>query len=117
LSGKDEPHEILAAPVRFVAATSTGARLILSVDDEPAILLMREAILECEGYAVPSAADRKGSQGDCVTDPSAAAGEECAHNSLHLRLHGGGKWIRTSGTVFELHASVMEARALQSPRS
>jgi hypothetical protein len=38
-------------------------------------------------------------------------------NFLQLRLRGGGKWIRTSGTVLELHASVMEARALQSPRS
>jgi two-component system OmpR family response regulator len=37
--------------------SSSGARLILSVDDEPAILLMREAILEREGYAVLSAAD------------------------------------------------------------
>jgi CheY-like chemotaxis protein len=31
--------------------------LILSVDDEPGILATREAILECEGYAVLSAAD------------------------------------------------------------
>ena len=34
-----------------------GAALILSVDDEPGILATRQAILECEGYAVLSAAD------------------------------------------------------------
>jgi CheY-like chemotaxis protein len=36
---------------------SGGAFLILSVDDEPGILATRQAILECEGYAVLSAAD------------------------------------------------------------
>lgn len=34
-----------------------GPPLILSVDDDQAILLTRQAILECEGYAVLSAAD------------------------------------------------------------
>jgi two-component system, OmpR family, response regulator RegX3 len=36
---------------------ANGVPLILSVDDEPAILATREAILESEGYAVLSAAD------------------------------------------------------------
>jgi DNA-binding response OmpR family regulator len=34
-----------------------GSPLILSVDDEPGILATRQAILECEGYAVLNAAD------------------------------------------------------------
>jgi DNA-binding response OmpR family regulator len=34
-----------------------GAPLILSVDDDKAILSTRQTILECEGYAVLSAAD------------------------------------------------------------
>lgn len=37
--------------------SQNGAALILSVDDEPGILATRQAILECEGYAVLSAAD------------------------------------------------------------
>ena len=41
-SGKDEQQQ---------------RRLILSVDDEPGLLYTREKILECEGYAVLSAAD------------------------------------------------------------
>jgi CheY-like chemotaxis protein len=38
-------------------ASRNGAPLLLSVDDEPAILATRQAILECEGYTVLSAAD------------------------------------------------------------
>jgi DNA-binding response OmpR family regulator len=38
-------------------ASKLGTPIILSVDDEPAILATRQAILECEGYAVLSAAD------------------------------------------------------------
>src|ERR1700746_2370920 len=37
--------------------SKNGTRLILSVDDEPAILVSRQLILENEGYEVLSATD------------------------------------------------------------
>jgi len=41
----------------FTTLCQSGRRLVLSVDDEPAILLTRERILEFAGYRVVSAKD------------------------------------------------------------
>ena len=40
-----------------VGSLKSNSRLILSVDDEPGILLTRQSILENAGYAVLSASD------------------------------------------------------------
>jgi DNA-binding response OmpR family regulator len=41
----------------FPHASKNGTKVILSVDDEPGILVSRQLILESEGYEVLSAAD------------------------------------------------------------
>jgi CheY-like chemotaxis protein len=52
-----QPLSVGGAEPSFVNNENPRRRLILSVDDEPALLFTREKILECEGYEVLSAAD------------------------------------------------------------
>ncbi len=53
-----DPRQSLSAVQAGPLLVNNGHRpLILSVDDEPGLLLTREKVLECQGYQVLSAAD------------------------------------------------------------
>ena len=61
--------EPLQGEFTLQSTSDNGTRLILSVDDEPSILLTREKLLEAAGYKVLSAAEGEAALNLFATNP------------------------------------------------